>query len=398
MTLNAKRTFLATCCLAAATAALTLCLGTGSAFAVTSAEKQAEADEIAANIDALQTKLNQARQDYDDASAKHEEALANAEAAAERAAAADAETDDLQSRLGTRVVDMYKSGGYVSYLDVLMGSSSFNEFLTTWDACEALNDQDAALVEKSKAAHEEAEAARAEYEEQSETAQKEMDRAEQAQQEIEATQASMQKELEKVNEEVVKLQAKEEAERIAKEEAEKRKKEAEEAAERARQRAAQSAASSSEASGDEGSYDASEGSESSSGSGGASISGWTNPLPDYYGVTNEFAWAGAWDGQYHNGIDLGASRGTPIYSCGSGTVSYVGDYGSGGQAVKVSHGNGVVSIYMHMDRFGTTMGSEVQAGDLVGYVGMTGYTTGPHLHFQIEVDGTPVNPRNYFSF
>ena len=128
------------------------------------------------------------------------------------------------------------------------------------------------------------------------------------------------------------------------------------------------------------------------------VSGWVNPCPSYYGVTNEFAWAGAWDGNYHNGIDLGAASGADILSAGPGTVTYVGWYGTGGNAVIVSHGNGVRTIYMHMSAQAATVGQQVSAGDLIGYVGSTGYSTGPHLHFQIEINGTPVNPRNYFSF
>ena len=135
-----------------------------------------------------------------------------------------------------------------------------------------------------------------------------------------------------------------------------------------------------------------------SGSVASEIAGWVNPLPSYYGVTNPFGWAGAWDGAYHNGIDLGASNGANIYAAGPGTVTYVGWYGSGGQAVIISHGNGVRTIYMHMSGYACTQGQSVDAGTLIGYVGMTGYTTGPHLHFQIEINGTPVNPRTYYNF
>ena len=87
--------------------------------------------------------------------------------------------------------------------------------------------------------------------------------------------------------------------------------------------------------------------------------------------------------------------GTPIMSSGPGTVSYVGWYGGGGNTVIVSHGGGVRTIYMHMSRQAATVGQQVAAGTVIGYVGTTGQSTGNHLHFQVEVNGTPVNARNY---
>lgn len=352
------------------------------AFAVTSAEKQSEADEIMRNIDSLQTQLNEASAEHDRATQEHEAAKAAAEDAAERVAAAKERIAELQDRLGDRATSMYKTGGSMSFVDVLLGASTFEELVTSWDAFERISSQDAELIQESKDVKAEAEAAEAEYNEQKAKAAEEVEKAKAARTEIENAKSSMEAELERVTEEVVMLQAKEEEERIAAEEAQRRAEEAKKLAENTI------------VPGGGGST----GGGNSGWDGTVNASGWTHPCPGYYGVTNEFGWAGSWDGNYHNGIDLGASSGTPILSCAPGTVTYVGWYGSGGNAVIVSHGNGIRSIYMHMSATAATVGQSVSAGNLIGYVGSTGYSTGPHLHFQIEINGTPVSPRNYLNF
>ncbi len=367
-----------------------------SAYAETSAEKQAEADAISTNIDSLQTQLNQATDEYNDAQARYEDASAKAQEARSRADAASERISSLQDRLSTRAVDMYKAGGAVSYLEVILGATNWDDFVTSWDAAVTVASHDADLVQETRATRAEAQDAQAEYEAQTAEAASERDRASQAQSDVAAAKSAMEDELSRVNEEIAVLQAQEEQARIEQEEAEARQRAAEEAAAAANiPTASNSSSAGSSSSG--ASFGSGSGSSSSSG-GSSSISGWVNPCPSYYGVTNEFAWAGAWDGNYHNGIDLGAAYGADIYAAGPGTVTYTGDYGTGGQAVIITHGNGVRTIYMHMSGFAVSRGQQVSAGDLIGYVGMTGYTTGPHLHFQIEINGTPVNPRNYYSF
>lgn len=343
--------------------------------------KQAEADEISEKVDALATKLEKAQKEYNTSRAKYKKAKAAADEAKARAEAAQKKISETQARLSSRAVEMYKSGGSFTFLEVFLGVSTFEEFLTTWDAMETIADQDADLIQENKDAKAEADAAAEEYGQQTEIAEKEMKKAETAKKEIESTKSSLESELSKVNEEVATLLAQEEEAKMEAEEAEERMRAAEEAAARL------SSIGSSNGGGN---------SSSTPRDVGSMVAGWVHPCPGYYGVTNEFGWAGAWDGCFHNGIDLGASSGTPIHSIGSGTVTYAGWYGSGGQAVIVSHGNGVQSIYMHMSKFGCSQGQYVSAGDTIGYVGSTGYSTGPHLHFQIEVDGTPVSPRNYF--
>lgn len=101
-------------------------------------------------------------------------------------------------------------------------------------------------------------------------------------------------------------------------------------------------------------------------------------------------------GSWHNGIDIGAHSGTPILAADSGMVTYRGWYGNYGYMVKIDHGNGMVTLYAHLSGFNVQLGDTVQKGAVIGYVGNTGYSTGPHLHFEVHVDGSPVNPLNYY--
>ncbi len=97
----------------------------------------------------------------------------------------------------------------------------------------------------------------------------------------------------------------------------------------------------------------------------------------------------------HAGIDVGAPSGTPIYSANDGIVIFAGGRGGYGSTVIVDHGGGITTLYAHQSRIGTSEGQLVARGDVVGFVGATGTATGNHLHFEVRVDGSPVNPRNY---
>ena len=129
-----------------------------------------------------------------------------------------------------------------------------------------------------------------------------------------------------------------------------------------------------------------------------SSSGWVCPVP-YYTLTSPFGMrihpiSGQW--KMHNGVDMAAAQGTPIYAAKSGkvtTASY--QAGGAGYYVSINHGDGFSSIYMHMTHFIVSPGQYVTAGQVIGYVGSTGGSTGPHLHFGISYNGTYVNPMDY---
>ena len=135
----------------------------------------------------------------------------------------------------------------------------------------------------------------------------------------------------------------------------------------------------------------------SSGTVTPSTSGFVNPL-NYMTVTCPYGWRihPIWgDRRFHSGVDLAASQGDPIYAIAAGTVT-VATYGeANGYYVSISHGNGYGSVYAHMTNYIVSVGDYVSQGQVIGYVGSTGWSTGPHLHFEIHVNGSTVNPMEY---
>lgn len=101
---------------------------------------------------------------------------------------------------------------------------------------------------------------------------------------------------------------------------------------------------------------------------------------------------------YHQGIDLAGSAGTPIYASRTGRVTMATYSKSAGYYVSINHGDGYSSIYMHMTNYVVSAGQTVSAGQLIGYMGSTGISTGNHLHFGIALNGAYVNPASYLAF
>jgi len=100
---------------------------------------------------------------------------------------------------------------------------------------------------------------------------------------------------------------------------------------------------------------------------------------------------------FHSGIDFAAPTGTPIYATADGVVSVVASsYGGYGKEVRIDHGYGYVTLYAHMSRFNVKPGQKVKRGQCIGYVGSTGLSTAPHLHYEVHYKGNPVNPVYYF--
>jgi murein DD-endopeptidase MepM/ murein hydrolase activator NlpD len=97
----------------------------------------------------------------------------------------------------------------------------------------------------------------------------------------------------------------------------------------------------------------------------------------------------------HSGLDFRGPIGAPIYAAAHGRVTYVGQKSGYGNVVEISHGNGLVTRYAHMSRFASRVGQSVDAGDVIGAIGSTGRSTGPHLHFEVRVNDRAVNPRPF---
>jgi murein DD-endopeptidase MepM/ murein hydrolase activator NlpD len=100
-------------------------------------------------------------------------------------------------------------------------------------------------------------------------------------------------------------------------------------------------------------------------------------------------------GRLHAGIDIGAGTGTAIHAAKAGDVIFAGTMSGYGNCVIVDHGGGLSTLYAHQSRIATSEGARVSQGEVIGYVGSTGHSTGPHLHFETRVGGDPQNPMRY---
>jgi murein DD-endopeptidase MepM/ murein hydrolase activator NlpD len=125
-------------------------------------------------------------------------------------------------------------------------------------------------------------------------------------------------------------------------------------------------------------------------SGGVSGSGLIWPVSGP--VTSPFGWR--W-GRMHEGIDIGVPSGTPIGAAAAGTVIYAGWMSGYGNLVVIDHGGGLSTAYGHQSSIASSVGQQVGQGQVIGYVGCTGHCFGPHLHFEVRVNGSPVDPLGY---
>jgi hypothetical protein len=121
----------------------------------------------------------------------------------------------------------------------------------------------------------------------------------------------------------------------------------------------------------------------------------TWPLPGNTRLTSYFGWRLhpiLNEMRFHAGLDIAGPYGTPIVAAGAGTVVFAGWNGGYGNFIMVDHGHGVVSCYGHQSKFAVVKGQKVSRGQRIGYVGTTGLSTGPHLHFEVRVNGVPTDP------
>ena len=295
-------------------------------------------------------------------------------------------------RYRTRVRAMEENGNY-GFLALVLNAGSLGELLTAMDDIGEIMESDRRLEDEYIAAREHTEEVKAEYE-----AYKAELEAKQAT--LRAEQVELQRQIDEATdlinqllediegnaEELAKLQAaQDEAQKeIDQKVAELERQRAEEE-ERRRQEAAANNPS------------------GGGGSSGGSVTGtgsFTWPCPSCTYITSRvgYRWhpvSGQW--KYHSGLDIGAAYGASIVAADGGTVTIAGLNGGYGKCVMIDHGNGYYTLYGHMSSIAVSVGQSVSKGETIGYVGSTGVSTGPHLHFEIRQGTTILDPENWFT-
>ncbi|MFA5105141.1 MAG: M23 family metallopeptidase [Candidatus Margulisiibacteriota bacterium] len=119
--------------------------------------------------------------------------------------------------------------------------------------------------------------------------------------------------------------------------------------------------------------------------------------PSYGRIMSTFGYrASPWRG-FHSGIDISGAFGSPIRATANGVVSFAGWRTGYGKAVMIDHGFGYQTLYGHTSRFAVSMGQRIRKGQVIAYIGMTGFSTGPHVHYEILRNGSCINPINYLN-
>jgi murein DD-endopeptidase MepM/ murein hydrolase activator NlpD len=125
-------------------------------------------------------------------------------------------------------------------------------------------------------------------------------------------------------------------------------------------------------------------------SAGSGQFGW----PSRGSISSRFGYRGR---EFHTGLDIASPTGTPVSAADSGTVTFAGWSGSYGKIIKINHGNGYETWYAHLSSIDVSVGQKVSKGEVIGKVGSTGRSTGPHLHFEVRKNGTPQNPLSFLN-
>ena len=315
---------------------------------------------------------------------------------------AQARQDQLNQQYKERIRAM-EENGRISYWSVLIRARSFSESLGNVSLMADIARADQAMLDELNAVAQEIQTAQAELAEEKAGLDAQRTALSESQAELDAKSAEATQILDELNDKTAELQAyyaeyEEKESELSASIAQKEQEytEALQAEEEAR-REEEAAANNNNNSGSSGG-NGNAGSEGGSSSGGASSSGWLYPLPYRVSITDAYGWRiNPISGQrsFHHGTDFAAGSGTAIYASRSGTVTDAGYDDVYGYSVTINHGDGYSSLYAHMTHFVVSSGDYVTQGQVIGYVGSTGWSTGPHLHFSIYYNGSSVNPMNY---
>lgn len=281
-----------------------------------------------------------------------------------------------------RVRDIYINGR-LSYLDVVIGSKDFSDFANRLEVLKRIIDSDITLINEIKKERAEIEAHKQKLE--ADRAKLvELEKAALAKQaEIEQKKAERNVVLQKAqNDRATAMQAIEELNASSAQVSAMLK-------ERQAARAAAAAAAAAAATQSSGGQGASDNWVQGTGQLGWPVSG---EITSPYGYRVHPIWGTT---IYHSGIDIGVDEGTPVHAADGGVVVWSGWMGGYGYAVVIDHGNGLSTLYGHNSELAVDEGQSVAKGQVISYAGSTGNSTGPHVHFEVRVNGDPVDPMGY---
>ncbi|MGM9612153.1 MAG: murein hydrolase activator EnvC family protein [Butyricicoccus sp.] len=361
------------------------------------AEIQAVIDDLEGQINtntkklqALKTQMSLTQEDIEATETVIVRLADEIETKEEEIVVAQEELDEKTELFETRMRVMYENGNDISYLDVILGSNSFSEMLSRMEIVSEVMESDKKVVADFKEAKQKLEDAKAsleqdkaDQEEYKSTLESKYDALVTQKQEIQTLTDKLESDQEQAKREDEALE--DEQERISDEIAEISRREAE-AARKAAEEAKKKQQSSS-------------GSSGSSSSGAAvSASGMVWPAPSG-SAGSGYGWRihpiyGT--RKFHKGTDIPAPGGSPVLAAKAGTVVQSYYSSSYGNYIVISHGGGLMTAYAHLSSRLVSAGASVSAGQQIGKVGSTGNSTGNHLHFEVYINGSTVNPMNYY--
>ena len=327
-------------------------------------ESRAKEKSLGDQVNSLEQQINSKQSDIDELEASISEAQAKLETLEEELAAAEEKVNTQNENLNARLRNMYKNGS-VGFIDVLMDSGSFSEFLNNLSLVEKVYTSDQDVLEELQKAYDEIDAKKKEIE----TVQAELSESKATMEEqkssLEADKASVEKKKSEIAADSAETQRE-----LDKLEAD-----------------AQALTSSIRNSG----------SSSSSSKYNGGIMAW--PVPSCHTVSSGYGGrihptTGKY--KFHGGLDIPGSYGSAIVAANSGKVIWAGNRGdSYGNYVIIDHGGGVSTLYGHSSKVLVSTGQRVSRGQRIANVGSTGRSTGPHCHFEVRINGSRVNPNPY---
>ncbi|MDR3585365.1 MAG: peptidoglycan DD-metalloendopeptidase family protein [Desulfosporosinus sp.] len=320
---------------------------------------KAQLDKLEAQIAAAQTLLSQKQVAYTQA----QQQVLSAQKELDQK---QKELEDRQSAFGKRARGIYESG-QISYLELLFQSADLSDFITRMEYFTKLVDNDHQLLTDIKSQKEQIA---------QKTRELQSHRDQAAQLQVQAASVSANLDQTKAQQRLA-LDQNQKAQQAAFDDVDRLASEANALGDKIRKMQAAQATRQGGVSG--------------------SVSTW--PVPGCYEISDPFGWRIhpiTHQRSLHTGMDIVAPAGTQIHAAGAGVVIIAGWNSAYGNMTIIDNGNGISTLYGHQSALGVTEGQSVQANQVIGYVGSTGMSTGPHLHFEVRVGGNPTDPLQYF--